>query len=297
VYIGRFAPSPSGPLHFGSLIAALGSYLDAKAHKGKWLVRIEDIDPQREQKGAAALILQSLEEHHLWWDDDVLYQSRRYAAYESVLQTLIDKNLIYSCNCTRKNLATMGGIYDGRCRNQKAQGDLATLDKTQALRLRLHDSASIPAKKVVQFDDLFQGSQTQDLCTQMGDPILKRRDGLYAYSLAVVVDDSTQGITHIIRGSDLLEVTGSQLYLFDLLDQQRPRLGHLPLALDARGQKLSKQNHAKPIIATQASENLWHALVFLGQNPSDDLVKASSREIIDWGIAHWQRTAVPRNKK
>lgn len=289
-YRGRFAPSPSGPLHFGSLVTALASYLDAKAHQGVWLVRMEDVDPPREQPGAAKLILHTLEDHGLEWDESVLYQSQRYAAYQAVLEHLQQHNLAYPCRCSRHTLATMGGIYDGRCRQE-------TIDLSQphSLRLKLYD---LPAAwgaqggDTIEFDDIFQGHQSQNLRTQAGDQILKRRDGFYAYQLAVVVDDIEQRITHIVRGSDLLEVTGRQLRLFELLQAPLPLFGHLPLALQPNGQKMSKQNQAKPIDSRYASRNLWHALTFLGQNPPEGLAHSSTDDILRWGIEHWQPAAV-----
>ncbi len=286
-YRGRFAPSPSGPLHFGSLVSALASYLDAKAHKGQWLVRMEDLDPPREQPGAADLILQTLEDHGLYWDEPVLYQSQRHTAYQAALEWLMAQDLAYPCCCSRQELTAMGGIYDGRCRHRQ-------LDLTQphAIRLKLYDLPNRSPNDWLNFDDLIQGHQTQNLRTQAGDQILKRRDGFYAYQLAVVVDDIHQNITHIIRGSDLLEVTARQLLLFSLLDAPQPAFGHVPLAMQANGQKLSKQNQAKAIDSAKASRNLWHGLAFLGQNPPLDLAHASTGELLDWAVAHWQRSAV-----
>lgn len=286
-YRGRFAPSPSGPLHFGSLVSALASYLDAKANKGQWLVRMEDLDPPREQPGAASLILQTLEDHGLQWDEQVLYQSARHQAYQDTLEWLIEQNMAYPCSCSRQELATMGGIYDGRCRHRQLD-----LTKPHAIRLKLYDLPNRSPNDWLSFDDLIQGHQTQNLRTQAGDQILKRRDGFYAYQLAVVVDDIHQHITHIIRGSDLLEVTARQLLLFNLLDAPQPAFGHVPLAMQANGQKLSKQNQAKAIDSAKVSRNLWHGLAFLGQNPPLDLAHASTGELLDWAIAHWQRSAV-----
>jgi glutamyl-Q tRNA(Asp) synthetase len=286
-YRGRFAPSPSGPLHFGSLVSALASYLDAKANHGQWLVRMEDLDPPREQPGAASLILQTLEDHGLQWDEQVLYQSARHQSYQETLEWLIAQNLAYPCSCSRQELAAMGGIYDGRCRHREV--DLA---KPYATRLKLYDIPHRPQNDWMSFNDVIQGQQTQNLRTQAGDQILKRRDGFYAYQLAVVVDDIHQQITHIIRGSDLLEVTARQLSLFNLLDAPTPAFGHVPLALQSNGQKLSKQNHAKAIDSAQASRNLWHGLGFLGQNPPVDLARASTRELLSWAQTHWRRHVI-----
>ncbi|MFC3115822.1 tRNA glutamyl-Q(34) synthetase GluQRS [Cellvibrio fontiphilus] len=286
-YRGRFAPSPTGPLHFGSLVTALASFLDAKANRGHWLVRMEDLDPPREQPGAADLILQALETHGLEWDETLIYQSSRHSAYEASLNGLIARELAYPCTCSRQQLAAMGGIYDGRCRARQRNDS-----SPQAIRLKLYDIPGHPCDDSIEFVDLFQGAQSQNLRTQAGDQILKRRDGFYAYQLAVVVDDIFQGITHIIRGSDLLEVTARQLRLFDLLEAPRPAYGHIPLALQANGQKLSKQNQAKALDNNKAGRNLWHGLAFLGQNPPADLARASTSELLDWAQAHWQPQAI-----
>ncbi|MDR7088199.1 tRNA glutamyl-Q(34) synthetase GluQRS [Cellvibrio fibrivorans] len=287
-YIGRFAPSPSGPLHFGSLVSALASYLDAKANGGKWLVRMEDLDPPREQPGAASTILKTLDDHGLHWDGEIVYQSQRSQAYEACLDALLQARFAYYCTCSRQDLTAMGGIYDGRCRNRPVDSH----HQICSLRLKLYDLPDRPTAEIIQFDDLIQGTQVQNLRTQAGDQILKRRDGFYAYQLAVVVDDIAQGITHIIRGSDLLEVTGRQLFFFDLLGAPLPQFGHVPLAIQPNGQKLSKQNHAKAIDGKLASKNLWRGLEFLGQNPPADLADASTSECLDWALHNWQRQAV-----
>jgi len=286
-YIGRFAPSPSGPLHFGSLVSALASYLDAKANRGQWLVRMEDLDPPREQPGAASAILQSLDDHELHWDGEVIYQSQRHHAYQQCLDALLDVGLAYPCACSRQDLASMGGIYNGHCRIHKpVDGQICSL------RLKLYDLPDRKTADEIRFDDLIQGMQIQNLRTQAGDQILKRRDGYFAYQLAVVVDDIAQGITHIIRGSDLLEVTGRQLFFFELLGAPLPAFGHVPLAMQANGQKLSKQNHAKEIDGKLASRNLWRGLEFLGQNPPAALADSSTQEVLDWGLHHWQRATI-----
>lgn len=287
LYIGRFAPSPSGPLHFGSLVTALASYLDAKANNGQWLVRMEDLDPPREQPGAANAILECLDGHGLQWDGEVMYQSQRHQAYQDGIDYLLARHWVYPCSCSRQDLAAMGGIYNGHCRNRKV--DLA---RPHSLRLKLYDIPDHASADEIRFHDLIQGAQAQNLRTRAGDQIVKRRDGFFAYQLAVVLDDVAQGITHVIRGSDLLEVTGRQLFLFGLLGAQLPAFGHLPLAVQANGQKLSKQNHAKAIDYKEASRNLWRGLEFLGQNPPAGLAGASTREILDWGLHHWRRDRV-----
>jgi glutamyl-Q tRNA(Asp) synthetase len=290
-YIGRFAPSPTGFLHFGSLVSALASYLDAHHHQGQWLVRMEDIDPPREQKGAAAAILQSLEDHGLHWHGAVLYQSLRLAVYADYSAALEARELVYPCVCTRQNLARMGGIYNGHCRTTPAN-----IAQTHALRLKLYDlpasASALAGDERLSFTDLVQGTQTQNLRTHAGDQIIKRKDGLFAYQLAVVVDDIEQQISHIIRGSDLLDVTARQIFLFRLLQAPAPQFGHVTLATHSNGQKLSKQNLAPPLNPSKAGANIWHALAFLGQNPPRELYRAPPRELLAWGITHWQLARV-----
>jgi glutamyl-Q tRNA(Asp) synthetase len=288
-YVGRFAPSPSGPLHFGSLVTALGSFLDARAHKGKWLLRIEDLDPPREQSGAADAILHCLEAHQLFWDDSVLYQSHRHNAYEKCLDFLKSQDWIYACDCSRQELQNTQGIYQGYCRNRQA-----IIQSPSAWRLKLYDLPNRLSAEIQSFDDLIQGEQIQNLRTDAGDQILKRRDGFYAYQLAVVLDDIEQKITHIIRGRDLLDVTASQIFFFNLLKANVPQFGHLPLAIGLNGQKLSKQNKAPNINPEQANQNLWLALEFLGQNPPAELKHQGVRSLLDWAILNWQLDWVPQ---
>jgi len=288
-YIGRFAPSPTGPLHFGSLLTALASYLDARANRGQWLVRMEDLDPPREQAGAAASILRSLEAHGLNWDGEVFYQSRNFDRYEHQLAQLIANDFAYPCGCSRQRLQFLGGTYDGHCRQHPAN-----LTEAHAWRLKLYDlpGGKWDASDELTFVDAIQGPQRQNLRTQAGDQILKRRDGFYAYQLAVVVDDIDQEITHVIRGADLLEVTERQIFLFNLLGKPVPVFGHVPLAVMANGQKLSKQNHAPPLESQAATANIWQALELLGQNPPPELQKSSFQQLLDWAIANWQLEAV-----
>lgn len=286
-YIGRFAPSPSGPLHQGSLVTALASYLHAKSHGGRWLVRMEDLDPPREQAGAARSILSSLEDHGLEWDGEVLYQSQRLEAYEEVLQMLRREGWVYPCRCSRQDLQAIGGVYNGCCRSRQID-----LHKPHAWRLKLYDLPRSITSDLIGFTDLLQGEQVQDLRKEAGDQIVKRRDGLFAYQLAVVVDDIAQQITHIIRGSDLLEVSARQLFLFQLLDARQPVFGHLPLVVNSQGQKLSKQNLAPPLVSEKAGNNLWRALEFLGQNPPVQLNDSGAKEVLDWALAHWQFTQI-----
>lgn len=290
-YIGRFAPSPTGPLHLGSLVAALASFLHARTRQGQWLVRMEDLDPPREQAGAASAILQSLEDHGLAWDGNVVYQSQRLPAYRDTLAQLTAAGLIYACDCTRQDLNAMGGIYNGRCRTREV-----STHKPHALRLRLYDNPIIHTD-IIRFIDLLQGEQTQDLRREAGDPILKRKDGLFAYQLAVVVDDIAQGISHIIRGMDLLAVSARQMALFQILGTPAPAFGHVPLVLNSSGQKLSKQNFAPALNSAHAVNNLWQALTFLGQNPPSDLLRGTPRTMLDWAQAHWDERALRGNTK
>lgn len=284
-YVGRFAPSPSGPLHAGSLVSALASFLDARAAAGRWLVRMEDIDPPREEPGAAEKILDTLVAHGLEWDGEVLWQSQRTAAYLQALERLDSANLLYPCDCTRRQLAASGGIYNGHCRRHPPSS------RPVALRLKLHDlpPAFAHLPDTVAFIDLIQGVQRQDVARDVGDAVVRRKDGLFAYQLAVVVDDAYSGITHIIRGCDLLAVTARQVRLFELLDSPVPEYGHVPLVTDTAGRKLSKQNHAPPLDNSRAGQNLWQALVFLGQNPPQTLRGAGVADILDWAVSHWRR--------
>ena len=257
-YIGRFAPSPSGELHMGSLVAAVGSYLRAKSMKGQWLVRMEDIDPLREVKGAADSILYSLEAHGLMWDGDVLYQSTRLEAYAVALEQLIEQGDAYKCECSRKFLrrtATMGShgiIYPGNCREKELP-----LDAQGAIRVRTHNHKLC-------FTDFDTSVHCQHLESELGDFIIKRSDGHFAYQLAVVVDDAMQGITEVVRGQDLLGNTQRQIHLQQRLGFAEVNYYHLPLMLNSDGQKLSKQTRAPALQLSKASENLITILKFLG---------------------------------
>jgi len=284
-YIGRFAPSPTGPLHFGSLVCALGSYLDAIAHGGLWLVRMEDLDPPREEPGAAERILKSLEAHGLHWHGPLEWQSRRHALYEDTLAELAARQLLYPCHCSRSQIRRSGGHDDITCRNNsEGQGPGALQSQTPcALRLK-------GAGGEEQFRDIWRGEQRQQI---REDTILKRRDGLYAYQLAVVVDDIDQGVTCVVRGSDLLDTTGAQQRLFGLLGAPPPQFGHLPLVMGPDGhQKLSKQNHAPAIDDRRAPANLCAALGFLGFHPPAELEQEAPEHILHWAAARWQRHQV-----
>ena len=283
-YIGRFAPSPTGPLHFGSLVAALGSYLDARMARGQWLVRMEDVDEPRCSQQAADDILFSLEAHGLGWDSEVVYQSHRNGQYQAVLESLIASGAAYPCGCTRKEIEDSslvgieGPVYPGTCRDG-LKGKSA-----RASRVRVDDEA-------ICFDDRLQGRQCQRLASEVGDFVVKRADGLFAYQLAVVVDDAEQGITHVVRGADLLASTARQIHLQRQVGYPTPAYLHLPVVVNGMGQKLSKQTLAPPLENAKASENLCAALVFLGLKPEAGLDRASPRTVLDWGVANWHPRA------
>lgn len=282
-YRGRFAPSPTGPLHFGSLVAALGSYLDARSRGGEWLVRMEDVDIPRSAPGAADSILGDLDRFGLHWDGEVLVQSRRDAFYADALATLRQRGLAYDCGCSRRDLTD--GVYPGTCRYGIAEERTA-----RSIRLRTNAAE-------VAFDDRLQGRFGQRLEPEVGDFVLFRADGLYAYHLAVTVDDAIQGITDIVRGADLLDSTPRQIHLQRCLGLPTPNYAHLPVAVNRQGQKLSKQTHARPVSATPAAPLLFEALAFLGQQPDDALRDADAGDILDWGRAHWRLAEVPRPRQ
>lgn len=288
-YRGRFAPSPTGHLHFGSLLAATASYLDAKAHNGTWLVRMEDLDPPREQAGAADDILRTLDAFGLHWDETVVYQSQRSELYQHAIEQLNQQGLLYACHCTRKAIIARckqgeyGAIYDGHCQN----ANLSTLEPKERSR-------RIKADGVVEFDDLIQGHISQNLSQDIGDFHLIRRDGLFAYHIGVVVDDYEQGITHIVRGFDLLDSTPRQLYLMQCLGYLPPQYAHIPLATHPDKQKLSKQTSALALDPTQANRLITSALHFLGQNPPDDLHSHPIEDIWMWAVAHWHIDNIPK---
>lgn len=280
-YIGRFAPTPSGHLHFGSLVAALASYLDARSVGGRWLMRMEDLDPPREEPGAQTAILKALESYGFEWDGEMVRQSDRHDAYAEVLNRLFNHGLAYACTCSRKTLAPYHGIYPGLCRN--AGHDT----KDAAIRLRVPELE-------YHFIDRVQGEYRQHLGRDVGDFVIRRRDGLYAYQLAVVLDDAWQGITDIVRGADLLDSTPRQLYLQELLGLPQPRYLHIPLITQPDGNKLGKSYRSPPLTEDQATPLLLRALRALGQNPGAELAYATPREVLNWGIAHWDALLIPR---
>ncbi len=280
---GRFAPSPSGPLHFGSLVAALGSFLSARAQEGEWLLRIDDIDPPRNVPGAADNILRTLENYHLFWDGPVHYQSQRFEAYAVALTQLAAAGHSYPCGCTRREISAVSPNhhYPGTCRNGLPPG-------RQARSLRVYCGG-----QTLCFTDALQGRQCRQLDS---DFIVRRADGFYAYHLATALDDAFQRITEVVRGADLLDATFPQLYLQQLLDLSRPRYLHLPVAVTAAGKKLSKQTRARPIDDSSPGTTLSRAITFLGQPPPKDLHGAAPSELLDWAIAHWQLACLPRRK-
>jgi glutamyl-Q tRNA(Asp) synthetase len=280
-YIGRFAPTPSGHLHFGSLVAALASYLDARSVGGRWLVRMEDLDPPREEPGAQAAILKALESYGFEWDGDMVRQSDRHAAYDEVINRLFNQGLAYACTCSRKQLAPYHGIYPGFCRNAGHGTENA------AIRLRVPELE-------YHFIDRVQGEFRQHLGREVGDFVIRRRDGLYAYQLAVVLDDAWQGITDIVRGADLLDSTPRQLYLQELLGLPQPRYLHIPLITQPDGHKLGKSYRSPPLTEDQATPLLLRALRALGHNPATELNDATPRDVLNWGIAHWDASLIPR---
>ncbi|NLD13841.1 MAG: tRNA glutamyl-Q(34) synthetase GluQRS [Gammaproteobacteria bacterium] len=294
-YRGRFAPSPTGDLHFGSLIAAAASYLDARAHGGQWLLRIEDVDKTRCVPDAADQIQRTLQAFGLEWDGEVMVQSLRDERYLEVLEQLAGKGLLYPCQCSRKQIAAAAShtasdgslVYPATCRLPVQSRQLADFPVGSAWRLRVDDA------QVVAFVDAIQGQQQELLGRDVGDFVLRRADGLFAYQLAVVVDDADQGITHIVRGADLLGSTTRQIYLQQCLGYPQPRYAHLPLALDGEGKKWSKQRLAPALKPAEASHLLWLALRFLGQPVPAGLDGAPVAELLAWGVANWSLAAVP----
>lgn len=288
-YRGRFAPSPTGPLHFGSLIAAVGSYLDARKHHGAWLVRMEDLDTPRCVPGAADDILRTLAAFGLHSDEPVLYQSQRTAAYAEALQQLQAIGAVYPCCCTRKEIADSalhgieGFVYPGTCRS-----GLAPERATHAWRVRTDPQPPLVSPSSIEFEDALQGWQSQHLESAIGNFVVKRADGLYAYQLAVVVDDALQNVTHVVRGADLLHSTARQIHLQHLLGIPTPQYMHLPVAVNAAGEKLSKQTLAPAIPTDNVIATLIAALEFLRQQPPAELRQGSVEEILGWAVTHWQ---------
>lgn len=295
MYRGRFAPSPTGPLHLGSLIAAVASYLEAKANHGEWLLRMEDLDKPREMAGAADDIVNTLEAFGFEWEGPIMRQSRRQQAYKQALDRLQQQDLIYPCGCSRKEIADSvtgdtalhgldGLIYPGTCRT-----GLAADKSPRAWRMQTNHA-------VITFDDAIQGHISHDLERDVGDFVLKRADGQYAYQLAVVVDDAEQGITHVVRGADLLDSTSRQIYLQQILGYPTPAYAHIPAATNRQGEKLSKQTLAPALDRQNPQRDLWQTLHFLGQKPPLSLQQASLAEIWQWARLHWQLSNIPHTR-
>ena len=290
IYRGRFAPSPTGPLHFGSLVAALGSCLEARVQGGEWLLRIEDVDAPRCPPAVAEDILRTLEACGFAWDGEVLWQSRRTERYRELLGQLRQDGRLYPCACTRRELADSqlapdgAHVYPGTCRDGLPPGRAA-----RAWRLRVDEA-------VVAFDDALQGRVAQDLARDVGDFVLLRADGYFAYQLAVVADDADQGITHVVRGADLLDSTARQIFLQRCLGVPTPAYAHLPVVVNAQGEKLSKQTLAPAIDTVTPAPTLCAALRFLGQSPPAELERAPLAELWSWAQAHWDMARVPRRR-
>ena len=288
--VGRFAPSPSGPLHFGSMVAALGSSLSARAAGGRWLLRIEDVDTPRTVPGAAEGILRTLEQFGFEWDGPVVWQSRRTDAYRAAFEALRAAGRVFPCACTRKEIADSALArdgtrrYPGTCRDGLAPGREA-----RAWRLRVEPGE-------VSFDDAVQGPIREDVAADVGDFVLLRADGLFAYQLAVVVDDAEAGVTEVVRGADLLDSTGRQILLQRLLGHPQPRYAHLPVASNAAGEKLSKQTLARAVEGADPARVLVDALDFLGQEPPAGLAEAGLAAVWAWARQHWSMVRVPRRR-
>ena len=287
-YTGRFAPSPTGPLHFGSLLAAVASFLEARRQRGRWLVRIDDIDPPREQPGASERIIAALDSYGFEWDGHIIYQSRSDGQQREAVDRLIKAGLAYACGCSRRDLSEaprsrLGSVYPGTCRN-------GTSAKETAIRVRTTDEP-------LNFQDGLQGAQTQRLESESGDFVIRRRDGLVAYHLAVVVDDHLQGVTHVVRGIDLMGSTPRQIWLQRLLRYPTPEYSHIPVVVNADGSKLSKLTGATGLPLDDVVETLHTALTSLGQSPPSGLLQGSVAEIWDWAFEHWHIDAMQNQKE
>ena len=277
---GRFAPSPTGELHFGSVVAAVASFLDARSRGDEWLVRIDDVDAPRVAPGAGAAILRELERLELAWDGEVVHQSARLGRYEAALQALRARDLCFPCACTRREVA--GRIYPGTCRTGVPPGRRA-----RSVRVRAGDGWR-------EVEDLVQGTCRRNLSAEIGDFIVYRADGIFAYHLATALDDAEQGITRVVRGADLLSATLHQVHLQVLLGLQRPEYGHVPVATSRGGKKLSKQTRAAPTSARPAPDVARDALTFLGHAPPRDLSGAPPSEMWSWAREEWSLARVPR---
>ncbi len=280
-YIGRFAPSPTGALHIGSLLTAVASYCDARAHQGQWLVRMEDLDPLREVPGASNDILRTLDDYALHWDGEVIYQSHRHDAYQAALEQLVQQQHLFYCTCSRKQL-TDHPIYPGTCHPQ-----IHPPAEPSAIK------AIVPHENLC-FNDALQGRFCLHFGVNAGDFIVRRKEGFFAYHLAVVVDDAAQGITDIVRGSDLLDSTPYHLLLQRWLQVATPRYAHLPVLTNAQGQKLSKQTFARALPREHRGPILQRILQTLGQKTEAALTDAAPHEILAWAVEHWSFANIPK---
>lgn len=276
-YRGRFAPSPTGPLHFGSLVAALASYLDARAHQGRWLVRMEDLDPLRESPGAADSILASLEAHGLTWDEEVRFQSQRHASYDAILAHWRGEGRIYPCPCSRKELQQHNGQHPRNCRESPDWDQPPPV----ALRFRMEPRQG-------SWEDRLLGRQHFRIEGEKDDIIVRRKEGYYAYHLAVVADDIDQRINAVVRGQDLLDLTPIHLQLYDALGHPAPSYLHVPLVYNDKGQKLSKQTGAPPLDDRYARPSIARAMAALNHPLPASLTSAPVDEQLAWGIENWQ---------
>ncbi len=276
--VGRFAPSPTGDLHFGSLVAAVGSYLEARSAGGSWLLRIEDIDPPREVAGSARRIIDDLERFGLVPDGPVLFQSSRFDAYQDAVEHLLEKGLAYHCGCSRKDLSE-SGRYTGTCRSGIPRGKAP-----RAIRLRVEPGVCV-------FQDQLQGPVSDSPADTTGDFIIRRADGLFAYQLAVVIDDEFQGVTQVVRGADLLDSTSRQVCLQKAFGFDSPDYLHLPVALSTDGKKLSKRLRTDPVKSQEPAIAVTQALRFLGQHPPSSL---SLDDLWKWAVRHWNRELIPQ---
>ena len=283
--IGRFAPSPTGPLHMGSLVAAMASYLVSRQANGRWLVRIDDLDNERCSATHSANILRTLEDFGLLWDGSVLYQSQRQAAYQQALEQLAAQGDCFACHCTRKQLRQTaakgidGLIYPGTCRGHHAlESQCVIRCKTSQLNIHLNDELQAPLQLNIQ--------------QAIGDFVIRRADGQFSYQLAVVVDDAAQGITHVVRGADLFHTSLKQIYLQQLLNIPTPHYCHLPIMCTAQGEKLSKQTHAPPLQPNNAIQQLLSAWQFLGQKPAPE-TPSSLDNFWLWAKKHWNINRIP----
>lgn len=290
MYTGRFAPSPTGLLHIGSLLTAAASYADARSNGGKWLVRMEDLDPPREMPGAASHILHTLEAFGFEWDGEVAYQSHRYALYEETLCRLQTAGLVYPCHCSRKDWqagarrGADGFVYNGRCRHPGQRP--APQGKQPAWRIRVPD-------RIIGFSDGIVGGYAQNLARDIGDFVLLRADGYWAYQLAVVAEDAEQGVTHIVRGQDLLVSTPRQIYLQQCLGVPTPQYAHLPLLTNAQGQKWSKQTLAPALDLNRREQLLRQVFRYLKLPEAPETDRPA--ELLDWAVAHWDMDKVPKH--